>query len=802
MDMPPPEQLQKAAFIGARVLRSEDQALLRGLGQFVDDLKLENVLYSAVLRSPHGHARIDSVDVTAARNLPGVHAVYLHADLPPSARRRLPMTAPNAAIRNVMTQELLASTEVCYVGEPVAFVVADSRYIAEDACSLIEIEYDILAAAGDCLEALKEGAPLAHSTAVDNLIARLPLSFGDIDSAFANAAHVVKDIFWQNRGSAQPMETRGYAAEYHAVTGQLTVWSAGQAPHLEKKTLIDMLDWDPERLRIIMNDVGGGFGPKAIFYPEEGLVAIAAWQLGKPVKWIEDRREHFVSSSQERDQYWDVALALTAEGKILGIKLAMTHDNGAYLQWGVILPYIGVTTTPGPYVVPAMDIDLKMVFTNKGPTSPVRGAGRPQAVFAMERMMDKAAQELGLDRAEIRRRNFVQPEQMPYSVGFIYRDGKPMVYDSGDYPQCQAMALEKIDYAGFAERKAAARREGRYIGIGIANFVEGTGLGPFEGATIRIQQTGRVSILTAVSSQGQGHKTTFMQICADQLGVPLDMIDVVTADTNAMSMGIGTFACRITVTAGNSVYLAAKSVRNKIERLAAFLLQSDADQIDLENGVAYVRGQPERSKTFSELARVSQGIPGFSFPEGVTNGLEDTQYFAPTQAAYCNGTAAVELEVDRDTGQIHFLHYVMAHDAGKLINPLIVDGQIQGATAHGIGNATLEWMRYDDQGQPITTNFGEYLLPGSTDVPRVDMVHLETLSPLNPLGVKGAGEGGTIPAAAAIISAMEDALDEPGVFLNEAPMPPPRLFEILRDAGVYERARQARLTARQGRQPS
>jgi carbon-monoxide dehydrogenase large subunit len=773
-------------FIGARVQRTEDEKLLRGQGQFVDDLKLENVLYSAVCRSPHAHARIVSIDIAAARALPGVHAVYLHADLPLSAQKRLPLLVPNPAIRSPMTQEVLASTEVCAVGDPVAFVVADTRYIAEDACGLIEVEYDVMPVVANALSALAPGAPTMHSSLQDNLAALIKIGFGETDKAFEGAAHVVRETFWQNRGSAHPMETRGYAAEYHAVTGQLTVWSAGQAPYLEKKTLIEVLNWDPERLRVIMNDVGGGFGPKVIFYPEEAMVAIAAWKLGRPVKWIEDRREHFYTATQERDQWWDISLALTEEGRILGIKLEMTHDNGAYLPWGIIMPYIGITTTPGPYLIPAMDVNLKVVFTNKGPTSPVRGAGRPQAVFAMERILDKAARSMGMDRAELRRRNLVGPELMPYSVGFIYRDGKPLIYDSGDYPRCQREALAKADYDNFAARKAAARREGRFIGIGMANYVEGTGLGPFEGATVRIQQNGRISILTGAAPQGQGHKTTFMQICADQLGVPMEYIDVVTADTNSMSMGIGTFASRITVTAGNSVYLAALNVREKIQRLAAFMLESTPEKITLRDGYALVAEQPERRKSFAEMARVAQGMPGFSFPEGVTNGLEDTQYFSPSRSTYCNGTAVVELEVDPHTGQIQILHYVMAHDCGTLINPLIVDGQIQGAVAHGIGNATLEWMQYDDQAQPITTNFGEYLLPMATDVPNVDVVHVETPSPLNPLGVKGAGEGGTIPAAAAIIAAIEDALSEYNVFLTEAPMTPPRLFEILSKAGAHK----------------
>jgi len=392
-----------------------------------------------------------------------------------------------------------------------------------------------------------------------------------------------------------------------------------------------------------------------------------------------------------------------------------------------------------------------------------------------------------MDRGEIRRRNFVQPEQMPYNNGFIYRDGKPMIYDSGDYPACQAQALARADYDNFPARQQQARSEGRFIGIGMANFVEGTGLGPFEGATVRVQQNGRVTILTAAAPQGQGHKTTFMQILADQLNIPMRLIDVVTADTNAISMGIGTFASRITTNAGNSIYLAGQGVRTKIKNLAAFILKSTPDLIEMSDGVAFVKdGTPEQRVSFKELAKVSQGMPGFSFPAGVTNGLEDTQYFSPTQSTYCNGTAVVELEVDKEVGQIKIIHYVMAHDSGNLINPMIVDGQVQGSVAHGIGNATLEWMRYDDQGQPITTNFGEYLLPMATDVPAVDIIHLHSPSPLNPLGVKGAGEGGTIPAAAAIISAIENALSETGVFIKDAPLTPPKLFALLEQAGAYK----------------
>jgi carbon-monoxide dehydrogenase large subunit len=377
---------------------------------------------------------------------------------------------------------------------------------------------------------------------------------------------------------------------------------------------------------------------------------------------------------------------------------------------------------------------------------------------------------------------------MPYDVGFIYRDGKPLKYDSGDYPACQQAALDKADYAGFEARKAAARKEGRFIGIGMGNFVEGTGMGPFEGATVRMQSDGRIAVLTGASPQGQGHKTTFAQICAEQLNVPLEAIDVITGDTSGISMGVGTFASRITVNAGNSVYLAAQMVRAKLIKLAAFMMKCDEEEIVLSNAVASQRSDPTLRMTYGELSKVSQGMPGFALPEGFSGGLEETQYFTPAQSTYCNGTAVVELEVDRETGHIQILQYTMAHDSGNLINPLIVDGQVIGSVAHGVGNATLEWMQYDENAQPTTTNFGEYLLPMATDVPHVDIIHLETPSPLNPLGVKGAGEGGTIPAAAAIISAMENALSEYGVEFTEAPLVPMRVFQKLKDAGAFASA--------------
>ncbi len=434
---------------------------------------------------------------------------------------------------------------------------------------------------------------------------------------------------------------------------------------------------------------------------------------------------------------------------------------------------------PGPYVVPAYALDAKIALTNKVATTPVRGAGRPQAVFAMERLMDRVARELKLDPAEVRFRNFIRPEQMPYPVGLLFRDGKPLIYDSGDYPQAQAEALRMIDYAGFADRKTAARSQGRFLGLGIANYVEGTGLGPFEGVTVRVLPNGKVAVATGATNQGQGTRTTLSQIVADNLGCRIEDIVMTIGDTAAISQGNGAFASRQAVNAGSSASIAGTTVRTQVIKLAAQALGVPEDEIDVEDGVAVARTGNRPSLTFRELARMAQGMPGFSLAPGQTPGLEHTAYFAPPQASYCSGTHVVEAEVDPMTGAVKLLNYVVAHDSGTVINPLIVDGQVQGGVAHGIGNALLEWMKYDDNAQPLTTTFADYLLPMATDVPTCEIAHIESPSPLNPLGVKGAGEGGTIPAAAAIIAAIENALSEFGVHFTETPLVPERIVDVL-----------------------
>jgi carbon-monoxide dehydrogenase large subunit len=767
-------------FFGAPVKRTEDPALLTGRGHYVDDIRMPGTLHAAFVRSPHAHARINGIDGSAARALPGVHLVLTFADLPPAAQKPLTLLVPNPAITQLFTPVVLASTEACYAGEPVAMVVADTRHIAEDAAALVEVDYEPLPAASDCLKALEPGAPVVHQGTASNLAARIPFSHGDNDAAFAKAAHVFKESLHTHRGGPFFMECRGLVAHFDAVTESFTVYVSSQGAHRMKRCFLDALDLNDNQLRVIVPDVGGGFGPKGALYPEYPCVAVAAQKLGRPVKWIEDRRENFLATHQERDEYWDMEIAVDGAGKILGVRGRMVHDEGAYLPWGLTVPWIAATTVPGPYVIPSFKMEVLVAFTNKISTTPVRGAGRPSGVFVMERLMDRVARELDIDPAEVRRRNFIAPEQMPYKVGIVFRDGRPVTYDSGDYPACQATALEAAGYEGFAARQREARAKGRYIGMGISNAVEATGLGPYEGATVRVSTTGKVSMYTGATPHGQSHKTTLAQIAADQLGVDYEDIAVVTGDTAAISFGMGTFAARTAVNAGSSTHIAAMEVAKKLKTIAAEMLQVEPGDIELGNHFAQVKGAPEKRKHFKELAFRAAGMPGVSMAGGLSPGIEHTAYFTPDQSAYSNGTHVAEVEVDVETGEVKIVRYIVMHDCGNVINPMVVQGQVEGGVAHGVGNALFERMLYDDNAQPLNVNFGEYLLPGSTDVPHVELHHMETPSPLNPIGVKGAGEGGTIPAIAAIIAAIENALAPFGVKISESPISPSKIVALIR----------------------
>ena len=771
------------ALFGVRVERREDLPLLTGQGSYTDDLKRPGMLHAAVLRSPHAHAKIRSIDVSAARALAGVAAVFTHADLG-AAGKEIPLLQPNPLLV-ARTQLLLAHDEVRYVGEPVAFVVGDDRYVTEDALELIEVAYEPLAVAADAEGALEDGAPLVYPEIANNLASRFTLGFGAATEVFGRADLVLRQRFKTHRGAGQAMECRVVLAEYDRRANRIMMWSATQAPHLIGRLASQMLGMEEWQVRVIApHDVGGGFGPKAIFYPEEGLVPFAARALGRPVKWTEDRHEHFLSTNQERDQYHDAEMALTREGKVLGFRDTVVFDTGAYVPWGIVEPWITATTIPGPYKLSAFQVDMQVVYTHKVPVTPVRGAGRPQAVFVMERMMDLAARELQLDPAEIRQRNFIQPEEMPYPIGLVYRDGAQVTYDSGDYPACLRKAQDLIGYDQFRREQSRARFEGRYIGVGIGAYVEGTGLGPYEGAIVQIESSGKVLVTTGATPQGQGHVTTMAQIAAHELGIDVDDVTVITGDTGAIPFGIGTFASRIAVNAGNSIALAAREVREKALAIAANLLEANKDDLELAQGSVFVRGAPARSISLGALALTAAGArPGYTLPPGVQPGLQATHYFSPSQAAYASGAHVITVEVDVRTGDVKILDYAVAHDCGRMINPMIVEGQVQGGVAHGIGNSFYEELIYDNNGQLLTASFMDYLLPTAKEVPTAKIAHMEVVCPLNPLGVKGVGEGGTIPSAAAFAGAVEDALAPFNVTVKEVPLSPEKVRKLLREAG-------------------
>jgi carbon-monoxide dehydrogenase large subunit len=529
---------------------------------------------------------------------------------------------------------------------------------------------------------------------------------------------------------------------------------------------------------VVAPDVGGGFGAKFVMYPEEVVVCAAGLKLRRPVKWIEDRREHFMAAVQEREQYWDLEAAFESDGRLLGVRGRMIHDEGAYTPQGINLPYNASTALPGPYVLPAYDLAVSIVETNKVATMPVRGAGYPEGAFAMERILDAIARTLSLDRAEVRRRNLVPPEKIPYVTPLKTRAGSAITMDSGDFPRCQQLALEGIGYSGFAERQARARAEGRHLGVGIGNGVKGTGRGPFESGIVRIGRSGRISVYTGAMPMGQGIRTALAQICAAQFDVAPDMVTVVAGDTAVIPYGQGGFASRQTITAGSAVHMAAVAVREKALTVAAHLLEASAQDLEMRDGAIGVAGT-DRRVTLKAVAEMVSGVPGYAMPGHFEPGLESMQSFIPDALTYGIGCHAVEVEVDVGTCGVRIQRYVVVNDSGRIVNPPIVEGQIVGGVAHAIGNSLLEWMGYDEAAQPLTTSFADYLLPGSTDVPKVEVRMVEYPSPLNPLGVKGVGESGCVPAAGAIVSAIEHALSPFNVRIDEYPVTPARLYGLL-----------------------
>ncbi len=758
-------------FFGDRLLRKEDPRLLTGRGRYVGDVRLPGMLHVAMLRSPHGHARIGRVDVERARGMAGVVDVVTFADLG-SAATMLPIIPVEPALRGV-NMTIIAGDRARYVGEVVAAVVAENRYVAEDARDAIVVDYEPLPAVHALVPA--DGGTPVHDDVPDNIAGRLTYRTGDVDAALARAPHVVRDRFTAGRGGGQPMEPRGVTADVRG--GLVTVWASTQVPHQIRQFIANVLGMPAHMVRVISPDVGGAFGAKLIVYQEDVLVPFLALRLERPVQWLEDRLEHMAAATQERQQVHDVTVAFDDDGRILALRDHFAHDTGAYTPRGLVLPRLTASMLSGPYRIPSLEIQLTSLYTNRVPVTPYRGAGQPHSVFVVERLMDRVARETGRDPADVRLTNLVTPAEMPYDVGLPhYRDATTVIYESGDYPATLRRALEIADYKAAVERSALARRTGRARGIGIACYVDITGVGPFEGATVRIDAAGRISAFTGAPSQGQSHETTFAQICADELGVTPADVSIVEGDTATIGHGIGTFASRAAVVAGSALVLAARDVRSRAVALAARLLGVREEEIE-QRGTEFGVPGDARALSLAQLAAAA-GIP----TPGHDPGLESTRFFQPPGTTYAHGAHVVEVEVDAATAAVTILGYWVAHDCGRLINPLVVEGQIQGGIAMGLGNALLEEAAYTDDGQPVATSFMDYLLPTATDVPAVTMDHLETPATVNPLGMKGAGESGTLPVPAAIAAAVENALSAHGITIREVPLSIRRLDTLLRRA--------------------
>jgi CO/xanthine dehydrogenase Mo-binding subunit len=778
------------ASVGKRVPRNEDARLLTGRAIFVDDVQLPGMLHAAFLRSDYAHGRLRAVDVTAAVSRPGVVAVFTARDLGDYWRPG-PLLVPPPPVPGMIfhacTQVPLARDKVRHVGEPIAMVVAADRYVAEDALADIVVDIEPLDAVVDLERALEPDAARVHEHLDSNVAARVHQRHGDYEAARAAADVVVARRFWYDRGVSAAIENRAVAAAWDARAEQLTVWDTTQAPIPIRNGLARMLGLAESQVQVIAPFVGGGFGPKIMmFYPEELLVPWASRRLGRAVKWTEDRHENFVATTQERGQLHDAEMALTREGGILGVRDIFLHDTGAYDPYGLTVPINSQCTLLGVYKVPAYDSTFTAVFTTKPIVTPVRGAGRQHGVFVMERLLDIAARELGLDRVEIRRRNLIPPDAFPYDHGIIFQDFTSLTYDSGDYAPALERAAELIGYERFVhEEQPRLRGEGRHVGLGFVNYVEGTGIGPYEGARVTVEPSGLVRVATGVGTQGQGHFTAFAQIVADVLAVEVAAVRVVTGDTREFHWGTGTFASRGAVVAGTACRAAAVAVRQKILDAAARRLNVAADALELSNGRVVVAGRAgDAGVPYGELAVHANPLRG-AVIAGVEPGLEATAYFGPDRGSTANGVHAMIVEVDRETLLARIARYVVVHDCGRLVNPTIVEGQIQGGVAHGIGNAFYEQLVFDEQGQLLTASLMDYLLPVATDVPDVEIEHRETPAPGNPGGLKGVGEAGCIATGAAFAQAVEDALGG-AIEIREIPLSPNRLFELLQ-ASTAER---------------
>jgi carbon-monoxide dehydrogenase large subunit len=781
--------------IGARVQRVEDPRFLTGNGRFTDDLKLPGMLHVAFRRSDEAHARIVSIDTAAAEAMPGVAAVFTAKDIEPLAK---PIRATSRMKDyHATTNWALAAEKVRHVGEAVVAVVAESRYLAEDAAEQVVIEYEPLGDLNDPEAAVAPDAPLLHEEIGSNVIALREFKRGEVDAAFESAALTVGGRFRFHRKSPCAIENRSYVADYDQGKRTLTLHAATQSPGMIRDVLSETLDLPGHRLRVIAPDVGGGFGGKVSLYTEDILVCILARHLGRPIKWTSDRMEDLVTTTQAFDEIIDAELALDAEGRILALRADVIGDIGAYSihPWtATIEPVQVISFLPGPYRVPNYRGRVRVVATAKTPMGPYRGVGRPISAFVMERLVDMAARRLDLDPAELRVRNLVVAEEFPY------RAGSGLIWERSGFQECLAAAREKIGYDALRREQAQARAAGRWFGIGIASYVELTGIGSritvapgmalntgTETATVRIDSTGSVTAIFGISSHGQGLETTLAQVVAEELGVRVEDVEIVQGDSSSQAHGSGTYASRSTVLAGGAATLSARAVREHVIEAASHLLEAAPADIDVADGVISVVGT-DRRMSFREFARAVYSEVG-RLPREIreTIELESTKTYDPYFGTATSATHIVALEIDPETYRIDLRRYVVAEDCGRVINPLIVAGQVHGGVAQGIGAVLFEEVVHDETGQVLTASFVDYLVPSAPEIPPVDIVHVETARPSNVGGFRGMGEGGTIGAPAAIANAVTDALAPFGIEIDEVPITPERLFRLIerarRDAG-------------------
>ncbi|HXK27061.1 MAG TPA: xanthine dehydrogenase family protein molybdopterin-binding subunit [Candidatus Binatia bacterium] len=755
--------------VGARVKRREDPSLIRGLGQYVDDVRLPGMLYVAILRSAHAHAKIKSLDTDAARQHPGVVAVFTGAELRDQIGA-LPTTAGNPTLR-IPKHYVLAVDKVCYVGEGVAAVIAEDRYTARDALDLIAVQYEPLPAVMDPEKALTPGSPVIHSEWPDNTAFRWEHKQGDVDNAFKQAHKVVKQRLVHQRLAPNAIEARGVVARYLATEEELTVWSSTQIPHILKTHLSKLLNFPESQVRVIAPDVGGGFGSKLNVYAEEALLGYLALKLNRPVKWSEERSENMQATIHGRGQVGEVAAAVKKDGTILGLRYKAVADIGAYHQLftPAIPPFTGLMLS-GCYKIPAISIEVTAAFTNKMSTDAYRGAGRPEATYVIERLMDRVAQEVKIDPVRARRKNFPQPKEFPFKTS------TGLAYDSGNYQLALDKALKLAGYEKLRREQKRLRSRGRYLGIGLSTYVEICAMGPgyWEYGKVEVEPTGKVKVLTGVSPHGQGQKTSFAQIVADQLGVGLDDVEVIHGDTAVVSKGIGTFGSRATAVGGIAVYQAAEKVREQARELASHLLEVDADDLVFSDGQFNVNGVPRKALTIQQIAQRAHTAK--NLPKGMESGLAAESTFEPSNFTFPFGTHICVAEVEPETGSVEIKKYVAVDDCGKVINPLLVDGQVQGGIVQGLGQALFEEVVYDENGQLLTGSLMDYALPRAADLPRLKLARTETPTPVNPLGIKGIGEAGTIGSTPAVVSAVVDALVPFGVTHIDMPLTPQKIW--------------------------